>query len=109
MEVVEHLDPDRLPDLERSVFAHARPGAVVVTTPNAEHNVLYPHLAAGMMRHRDHRFEWSRSEFAAWAGRVAATHEYAVERRPVGTEDPVHGPPTQLALFTRQPPAGGAG
>lgn len=109
MEVVEHLDPDRLPDLERSVFAHARPGAVVVTTPNAEHNVLYPHLAAGTMRHRDHRFEWSRPEFAAWADRVAASHGYAVELRPVGTEDPVHGPPTQLALFTRQLPAGGAG
>ena len=39
MEVVEHLDPERLPALERAVFASAAPGTVVVTTPNAEHNV----------------------------------------------------------------------
>lgn len=108
MEVVEHLDPDRLPDLERSVFGHAHPGSVVVTTPNADHNVLYPHLAAGTMRHRDHRFEWSRSQFADWAEGVAATHGYAVELRPVGAQDPAHGSPTQLALFTQASGHGGA-
>src|SRR5206468_2557509 len=33
MEVVEHLDPPRLPALARSVFGCARPATVVVTTP----------------------------------------------------------------------------
>lgn len=102
MEVVEHLDPERLPDLVRSVFAQARPRAVVVTTPNVEHNVLYPHLAAGTMRHRDHRFEWTRAEFRAWATTIGDKHAYAVSFRSVGPEDEVHGPPTQLALFTRE-------
>ncbi len=101
MEVVEHVDLDRLPALEQHVFAHARPAAVVVTTPNAEHNALYPHLGPGRLRHPDHRFEWTRAEFAAWSTRVAAAHGYAVEHRPVGDADPAHGPPTQLALFTR--------
>ena len=41
MEVVEHVDPPRLPALERSVFGAARPTTVVVTTPNVEHNVRY--------------------------------------------------------------------
>lgn len=101
MEVIEHLDPDRLPDLEHSVFAEARPQHVVVTTPNADYNVRYPGLAPGAMRHPDHRFEWNRAEFAAWAARVAADHTYAVTLRPVGDDDPEVGSPTQLAIFTR--------
>jgi 3' terminal RNA ribose 2'-O-methyltransferase Hen1 len=100
MEVVEHVDPGRLAALEQAVFGHARPATVVVTTPNVEHNVRYPGLDAGRLRHHDHRFEWSRAEFADWAERVARDHGYAVALRGVGDDDPVVGPPTQLALFT---------
>ena len=98
MEVIEHVDPSRLPALEQNVFGHARPGAVVVTTPNAEYNVHYEGLTG--MRHSDHRFEWTRAEFQQWASRVAATHRYQVSYRPVGEEHETSGPPTQLALFT---------
>ncbi len=101
MEVVEHLDPPRLPALEASVFGHARPAAVVVTTPNAEYNVNYAGLTG--MRHPDHRFEWTRAEFADWAARVAATYDYSVSLRPVGEVDEATGTPTQLALFTSSP------
>ncbi|MGZ6764681.1 MAG: 3' terminal RNA ribose 2'-O-methyltransferase Hen1 [Nocardioidaceae bacterium] len=101
MEVVEHLDPERLPALEATVFAFARPGAVVVTTPNREYNVRYERLTAGSMRHRDHRFEWDRDEFRAWSEAVGRRHGYTVEYLPVGTDDPELGPPTQLALFRR--------
>ncbi|WP_053203629.1 3' terminal RNA ribose 2'-O-methyltransferase Hen1 [Jiangella muralis] len=101
MEVVEHVDPERLPDLERTVFGHARPGAVVVTTPNAEYNVLFPGMDEGALRHQDHRFEWTRAEFADWASRVAGAHGYTVAFAPVGELDPDAGPPTQLAVFTR--------
>ncbi|WP_109773500.1 3' terminal RNA ribose 2'-O-methyltransferase Hen1 [Quadrisphaera granulorum] len=102
VEVVEHLDPPRLPALERSVFAHARPRTVVVTTPNAEHNVRYPALAAGAFRHPDHRFEWTRAEFAAWASDVAERRGYVVVIKPVGQDDDEVGPPTQMAVFTRR-------
>jgi len=101
MEVIEHVDLPRLPALERTVFGSARPGSVVVTTPNVEHNVRYPNLVAGTMRHRDHRFEWTRQEFQAWAGRVAAVHGYDVRYLPVGDDDPEVGPPTQMAVFRR--------
>lgn len=101
MEVIEHLDLDRLPSLERTVFGSARPGAVIVTTPNAEHNALFESLPAGDVRHPDHRFEWTRAEFAAWAQRVGAAYGYTVEFRPVGVDDETHGPPTQMALFRR--------
>jgi len=97
MEVIEHVDPPRLPALEASVFGHARPRAVVVTTPNAEYNVHYEGLIG--MRHSDHRFEWTRADFQDWARRVAADHGYRVSFRPVGEEDATTGAPTQLALF----------
>lgn len=92
MEVVEHVDPPRLPALEDAVFGHARPGTVVVTTPNAEYNVRYEGLGAGRFRHADHRFEWSRAEFAAWVDRVSTTHGYTATISGVGDEDPEVGP-----------------
>ncbi|WP_040687676.1 3' terminal RNA ribose 2'-O-methyltransferase Hen1 [Nocardia vinacea] len=101
MEVVEHIDEPRLEALEYSVFRSAAPGSVIVTTPNAEHNVVYETLPAGKFRHSDHRFEWTRAEFADWASRVAEQHGYAVRFVPVGVEHPEFGPPTQLALFTK--------
>ncbi|GAA2755575.1 3' terminal RNA ribose 2'-O-methyltransferase Hen1 [Actinopolymorpha rutila] len=100
MEVVEHVDPPRLEALERVVFGAAGPGAVIVTTPNAEYNVLYEGLAG--MRHPDHRFEWTRDEFTEWSGRVAATYGYRVELRGIGEIDETLGAPTQLAIFTRK-------
>lgn len=99
VEVVEHLDPPRLAAFERVLFESARPRTVVVTTPNAEYNPLFGTLEAGTYRHKDHRFEWTRSEFQAWAGRVAARFGYAVEFRPVGQVDAVLGPPTQMGVF----------
>jgi 3' terminal RNA ribose 2'-O-methyltransferase Hen1 len=99
-EVVEHLDLPRLPALEYAVFGAARPRTVVVTTPNVEYNVRWETLPAGHVRHRDHRFEWTRAEFGEWAGKVAQRHGYDVEFVPVGPDDPEVGPPTQMAVFT---------
>jgi 3' terminal RNA ribose 2'-O-methyltransferase Hen1 len=100
MEVVEHIDPPRLEALERVVFGVAKPGAVLVTTPNGEYNVLYEGLVG--MRHPDHRFEWSRAEFDDWSDRVAARYGYDVQRRGIGDEHPALGTPTQLAVFSRR-------
>jgi hypothetical protein len=99
-EVVEHLDLPRLPALEYAVFGSARPRTVLVTTPNVEYNVRWETLPAGHSRHGDHRFEWTREEFRAWARRVAERHGYDVEFTPVGLDDPEVGPPTQMAVFT---------
>jgi 3' terminal RNA ribose 2'-O-methyltransferase Hen1 len=101
MEVIEHLDLPRLPSLEGVVFAQARPRTVIVTTPNSEFNVRFEHLAAGVMRHKDHRFEWTRGQFAQWASQVGADHGYTVQLQPIGEDDPRLGPPTQMAVFTR--------
>ncbi|MER7379887.1 3' terminal RNA ribose 2'-O-methyltransferase Hen1 [Streptomyces lanatus] len=100
-EVIEHLDLPRLPALEYAVFGAARPRTVLVTTPNVEYNVRWETLPAGHVRHGDHRFEWTREEFRAWAEAVAERHGYGVEFVPVGLDDPEVGPPTQMAVFLR--------
>jgi len=101
IEVIEHIDPERLPGFERSLFQIARPPTVVVTTPNAEYNVRFEFLPEGSRRHRDHRFEWTRAEFREWANGVAGRHGYAVRFLPIGPDDPDVGPPTQMAVFSR--------
>jgi 2-polyprenyl-3-methyl-5-hydroxy-6-metoxy-1,4-benzoquinol methylase len=100
MEVIEHVEPDRLSALERAVFGFASPRTVVVTTPNREYNPEYG-MAAGTLRHRDHRFEWDRGEFSAWASRAGAAYSYAVRFAGVGEASDAAGSPTQLAVFTR--------
>ena len=100
VEVIEHLDPNRLPALEKSLFTYAKPQTIVLTTPNREYNVRYENLSAGKVRHSDHRFEWTRSEFAAWAERVARENNYTVAFFPVGEEEENIGAPSQMAVFT---------
>lgn len=100
IEVIEHLDPPRLTAFERVVFEFARPKTVVLTTPNIEYNVKFESLPAGKLRHRDHRFEWTRAEFHGWANEVCSRHGYRVEFLPVGDEDADLGPPTQMGVFT---------
>ncbi|RYG47573.1 3' terminal RNA ribose 2'-O-methyltransferase Hen1 [bacterium] len=99
VEVIEHLDPPRLRAFERSVFEFARPGLVVVTTPNREYNARYPDMEG--MRHSDHRFEWDRTEFRMWCEGVASRHEYAFEIHGVGDPDEELGAPSQMAVFRK--------
>lgn len=101
VEVIEHLDLDRLPALEKVVFGVARPATVVVTTPNAEYNALFPNLAAGAFRHPDHRFEWTRDQFRAWAAAIETAWGYTAVFDGIGKTDEALGAPTQMAIFTR--------
>ena len=100
-EVIEHLDAPRLAAFERVVFEHAQPRTVLITTPNAEYNSLFPALASGRFRHRDHRFEWTRNEFQRWAERNAQRFGYRVRVVPIGDVDPIAGPPTQMGVFEK--------
>ncbi len=102
VEVIEHLDPPRLRAFERVVFEFARPGTVVMTTPNQEYNERWATLPAGVFRHKDHRFEWTREQFQAWAAGIAERFGYSVRFLPVGPQDPVLGSPTQMGVFTRE-------
>lgn len=99
VEVVEHIEPARLDVFERVIFGYARPDTVVVTTPNRDWNAAIPALAGGKLRHPDHRFEWTRAEFAAWTERIAANFNYTVDLAGIGEAQPDLGCPTQMAIF----------
>jgi 3' terminal RNA ribose 2'-O-methyltransferase Hen1 len=100
VEVIEHLDENRLTALEAVVFGQARPAHVFVTSPNADYNQLFEKLNAGEFRHDDHRFEWSRAEFAAWAAGVAERHGYQLRLESMGEEVEGVGAPSQMAVFS---------
>ncbi|MFN4231297.1 methyltransferase domain-containing protein [Parvibaculum sp.] len=99
IETIEHIDPDRLSVLERTVFAGMRPATVVITTPNAEFNPLLgvpPHR----FRHPDHRFEWDRARFQRWARGAAGRNGYQLVCRDIAGYHPAFGGASQMAVFT---------
>ena len=102
VEVIEHLDPPRLAAMERVVFGAAKPGVVVITTPNQEYNELFETLPAGSFRHRDHRFEWTRAEFEDWGNRIGEKFDYNVEYKPIGPLDETRGAPSQMGVFCKK-------
>ena len=97
VEVIEHLEPDRLARVAHNLFHRIRPRMLVLTTPNRDYNRLWEKLPAGRFRHPDHRFEWSRAEFQEWVDQVK--HDYQVELIGIGEEHPEHGCPSQMAVF----------
>lgn len=101
VEVIEHLDPARLAAFERVVFEHAQPKLVVLTTPNVEYNVMWDSLPAGAVRHADHRFEWTRSEFRSWSNTICERFDYSVDFLPIGPEDKKFGAPSQMSVFKK--------
>lgn len=99
IEVIEHMDLNRLPSFEKALFAFAKPKLVIVTTPNREYNQNFESLPAGKFRHGDHRFEWTREEFMSWANDVAFRHSYKTEFRAIGPLLETLGAPTQMVIF----------
>lgn len=99
VEVIEHLETDRLNTLERVVFGEIQPDCVIITTPNSEYNVLFESMSPGQLRHRDHRFEWTRDEFGSWADDICRNYDYRAEISPVGPVDEKFGSPSQMVIF----------
>jgi len=100
VEVIEHLDLNRLKAFERVLFEFAKPKTIVLTTPNKEFNIMWEKLDVDEMRHDDHRFEWTRKEFAEWANKIGQMYHYQVELLPIGEEVENAGTPSQMAIFT---------
>ena len=79
VDVIEHFDKSRLTTFERILFEYSKPTTIVITTPNVEYNVKFDGLPKGQLRHKDHRFEWTRSEFQAWANQVAEKYKFIIK------------------------------
>jgi hypothetical protein len=63
--------------------------------------VRFENLPAGRLRHRDHRFEWTRREFRDWAEAAGRRYGYTPRFLPVGAVDAEVGSATQMAVFSR--------
>ena len=132
VEVVEHLDPWELERVGPALLGRCAPRWLLVTTPNKEYNLNFirpyddwqegamkvPDVGGYPLRNRDHRFEWTRDEFRAWAEGLARDFGYTAsfhgvgggpfdERVPYGVwRGP--GPQTQAVVFEKiggTPPA----
>jgi len=107
IEIIEHLKPPDLDLFPETVFGHMRPKLAVITTPNSEFNILFPHFV-GPFRHWDHKFEFTRHEFQEWATAITERYpDYGVEFDGVGFaphDDSRQnlGPCTQIAVFLRK-------
>jgi len=101
IEVIEHMDSERLRSFEKVLFEHAKPAAVIITTPNSEYNAMFENMSDGNLRHPDHRFEWTRKQFMDWSERVAQEFDYQVEFHEVGPTEEEYGSPTQMGVFQR--------
>jgi 3' terminal RNA ribose 2'-O-methyltransferase Hen1 len=99
VEVIEHLDLNRLKAFERVLFEFAKPKTIVITTPNKDYNVIWEKMDPDRMRHEDHRFEWTRKEFREWSENACKKYNYKVEILPVGDEIENIGAPSQMAVF----------
>ncbi|MET7671167.1 methyltransferase domain-containing protein [Micromonospora luteifusca] len=103
IEVIEHLDEPTLELFARLVFRELSPPTVVLTTPNAEYNVLFPEdhpSGRPRVRHPGHHFEWTRSEMRRWIAAHAAPAGYRAALRGIGEAHPMYGPPTQLWVLS---------
>lgn len=100
IEMIEHIDPERLPDFEQAVFGDYKPKRFYLTTPNREFNAVFG-IPDGELRHRDHRFEWTRDEFKDWCEHIFDQYNYTTEFFGVGQEDETYGQPSQGVVFTR--------
>eukprot|EP00079_Xenopus_tropicalis_P023691 XP_012816153.1 PREDICTED: small RNA 2'-O-methyltransferase isoform X2 [Xenopus tropicalis] len=102
IELIEHLEAEELENFREVLFGFMAPITVIISTPNAEFNILFPKCTG--FRHPDHKFEWNRREFQSWATEVAKCFNYTVEITGVG-EPPRDsknvGFCSQIAVFTR--------
>lgn len=101
VEVIEHLDEDRLLAMEKNVFNEIQPDTVVLTTPNKDWNLTFT-TDENMLRHSDHRFEWSRAAFNEWCEHIRDVYKYTYEIKPLGEEIEAVGAPSQMAVFSKQ-------
>lgn len=102
VEVIEHIELDRLDTFEKIVFDYLQLKTIIISTPNAEYNAVYEFLEDGNYRHDDHRFEWTRAEFKQWCNSIAETYNYEYIISFIGDENEEHGTPSQMAIFNKK-------
>ncbi|CAD8114837.1 unnamed protein product [Paramecium primaurelia] len=105
IEVVEHLQLEQLDDLCENVFGYLNPQRIIITTPNSDFNVYFKQLNPKfVLRHPDHKFEFSQQEFLEWTTAVASKYHYSTIYEGVGQHksgDLSNGYASQICIFTK--------
>lgn len=107
IEIIEHLHADVLEGVPENVFGYIKPKVAMFSTPNSEYNIYFDGLLENGFRHDDHKFEWTRAEFAEWGEDILRRYpDYVVKYFGIGpppqgaTKDV--GYVSQLAVFVRK-------
>lgn len=112
LEVIEHVSEDEATVFGNMVLSSFCPKLLILSTPNYEYNVILQNPEEDgeainptkpcKFRNLDHKFEWTRKQFEAWASELAEKHNYSVEFSGVGgTEGVEPGFASQIAVFRR--------
>ena len=110
LELIEHLDPEDVSKAVKEIFGRLKPKCVYLTTPNIEYNDLLTESFGrdrrhGKFRHLDHKFEWTRAEFAEWCNSIAKAYPYTCDVGGVGRivdgDDGTKGFASHAVFFTR--------
>ena len=116
------MDEEPLRAFGPSVLGRMQPRCLLVSTPNIEYNTAIRAAAAAAaaatdgttdaadavdsveLRNSDHRFEWTRDDFRAWADSLAVSFGYSVSFDGVGVLEGAEalGHATQVAVFERK-------
>ena len=100
-EVIEHINEHRLPQVMATLLDEYHPETLIMTTPNREYNAVYE-MEEQEIRHTDHRFEWTRAEWADHCQDWVSGRPYEVSLHGIGDISEIHGQPTQMAVFRRK-------
>lgn len=102
IELIEHLFPDELEQFPSTVFGFIQPKLVIITTPNYDFNILFEN--GNSFRHYDHKFEFTKRQFADWVYNITQKYDYNVELYGIG-EPPINsenvGYCSQMAVFQK--------
>lgn len=131
VEVIEHLEQPVVDQVGPVLLGVCAPKWLIVSTPNKEYNLNFmrkpddwidggslkpPPVGNYPLRNPDHKFEWTRAEFRAWAELLSQDFGYTVTFHGIGGgpfDEKVpygvwrgSGPQTQVAIFERNGVAG---
>ena len=88
------------PKVMDTILHDYQPRALIITTPNREYNEVYD--MEDVLRHNDHRFEWTRAEFRQWCTERNHRDIYSLKIEGIGEEHATQGFPTQMCVFERK-------
>ena len=94
-EVIEHMASFQLSQSIKNIFEVYRPKIIAMTTPDFNYNRFFEFMKEGELRHKDHKFEFTKDQAVNWANELAVKYNYEFSYEGIGQEKegifPSHG------------------